>query len=324
MSIHLDRVHRFNTADPGELTRALQQFESNVEAALRGIDVSAGLTAPVALSDLDTTGATTGNLVTFNGTAWIPQAPAAPTAVNTTPTRAHDTSLSPLALWQLDGTPFADSIGGLTLNVSSSSHGINRIAPGLKGFRFNNTLNFVRGGHDASLALTGAMSFEAILRVDCASVSDNECLIAFADGGFPGDGSSNCLYRLLLAMNNTDTSSPLGIIWEQENGAGKAMSRYNSTGYSVPTGQTCHLAVTRSAASAGQQTLKVYINAVLMDTFTTLAACDGGSASRLSIGKKAHNTSAFLADLCSMASVKLFNTELSAANVLAEYTYVVN
>lgn len=242
-------------------------------------------------------------------------------APSTAPVRAHDTSLSPVALWQLDANPVVDSIGARNLTITGAYVPVCDLAYGLKGWRFGGSNILVRDIADAAFNLTAAMSVEMILRADSASATDGT-LITFSSGGVTGDGTTNCNFRLVLAAKaGSGGTGPLGIYWQQENGNGGTNSEFRSTTFSVPTGQPFHLAVTRSTASGGSQTIKIYINAVLVASSTVLTTT-GGSASRLCIGQKAYNNGNFPLDNVVIASMKLFNSELSAANVLAEYNYV--
>jgi hypothetical protein len=104
----------------------------------------------------------------------------------------HDTTHSPIALWQLNGS-LADSSGnGHNLSVLAGTERYCELWPDLRGFHFDGVTRLGIGSFVSALGVTGALTLECILLMASRTLQTNA---RFFDHSAAGETSAtNALY----------------------------------------------------------------------------------------------------------------------------------
>ncbi len=228
--------------------------------------------------------------------------------------RALTTRYSPVALWKLNGDLLDSSGNNLSLTLHTGTARYIYVAPQLQGFAFDGGSILYRNATDAALQIDGAMTFEAII-----SVTVLNALGGLISCGATGETlNDNNLFRISTAIVISGVQIP-SMYWE--NGAGVDFTSTIPTAC-IPTLMPFHIAITRSAPSAGNVTTKVYLDGDLYGSVTSAAPAKAASANtqKVSIGGDWYSgAGTFLTG--PVASVKLIAAELSDAAVYAESEY---
>ena len=211
----------------------------------------------------------------------------------------HNTSFSPVGLWQFDGNLNDSSGNGFTLSVFSGTERYATLLPGLKGVLLIDS-SLEKATYASALAITGNLTIECFLSLPYYSSSTAKWLIGHEDSGeTPAD---NCLYsiQMLTATNR------LGFF--SESGSGVDAS-YELTDVLPPT-TLCHFAMTRIS-----NVIRFYVNGRPFGSPSgTLTPPTDGTDGRFSIGSRSLN-----APDCTLASLKILNVGLSASQIAGEY-----
>lgn len=214
------------------------------------------------------------------------------------PVQYHDTTHSPLGLWQFSGGLTDSSGNGRTLTVESGTSRFTEIFPGVQGAFLDGSTTLIFNTADAALRLTGDMTIECLLQL--SEYTTDRYVVSH---GAAGETSAD---NVQYSINVLDNAGEFG--YYQESGSGVDAGVQMAT-LRPPINQLCHLAVTRIS-----QVVRVYLDGVLKATSATLTVPDGGSNGRFRIGS-ADN----FAPICALASVKLIGSGLTTDQVKAEY-----
>lgn len=216
--------------------------------------------------------------------------------------RAHDSSYSPVAMYQLDGN-MNDSIGSNHFSVTAGTE-LYGYCKGLKGFAFNGSTTIA--GSTASPALYGDMTAECLLNV--ARVHTVQQRIFHESGASNSElASQNSLWALdVTATNNALQHS-------SEYNAGS--NNIYLTTMSVPVGEIVHLAMVRASDQ-----VSLYMNGILAaGPSSTLNTPTSGENAHMEFGGATGATAVYLVGW--MASVKIIASALTADQVLREANY---
>jgi len=230
----------------------------------------------------------------------------------------HDTSLSPVGLWQLNKS-LIEVVSGLSLTLDGGTIQYAQIRPSAWGFAFNGNTQLQRSTRDAALARTGALSCSMLLHIpDYPSALFTLLSMGSSDFNAP---ATNCLYRLSVDTN-------LNLVYQSDSGSGPTTytGTFSSSDATLPLGVLFHLGFTRSADNAGTQTIKMYLQGTQVGSSITNATTPTGGTQttgdpvRFGIsGKLANNSSDRIPKGVIMLSPKIYPAELSAADMKAEY-----
>lgn len=221
----------------------------------------------------------------------------------------HDTTYSPVGLWQLDGDLTDSSGNDYDLTVGSGTEQYAPLSSSLNGFHFDGATYLVHNVEVAGLRLTGDMTIECLVKwlVDRPGYGVNNTttspsLVAHGTGG--ETEATNTVYAF------GPHPSTGGLTWVSESGAG-SNAQY-SADVEVPTGVWHHMAAVRDS-----NVVSFYMDGALLGSSSTLTTPSGGASGRFVLGALANGSSEN--PTCVMASVKLIGSALTAAQVKAEY-----
>lgn len=222
--------------------------------------------------------------------------------------RQHDTTHSPLGLWQLDGDMTDSSGNGYDLAIDTGTELYAPISDTLQGFRFDGATGLIYDVAEAALQITGDMTIEMLVSwlIDPPGFGVNTTLTGpyLAAHGVPGEsGGDNNMYSLKARPGG-------GIGWLTESGSGT--NAVYDIDCEIPTYLLHHLAAVRES-----NVVSMYIDGGLVGTSSTLAAPSGGTSGRFVLGSIGggggeHPT-------CIMGSVKLIGSALTAEQIEDEY-----
>lgn len=226
----------------------------------------------------------------------------------------HDTTYNPVGLWQLSGSlvDIGSKVTHLTIGAGTQRHA--NMGPGLRGFQFDGSTFLVNTASlPASMCLTGSATVEMLAIIEPGSTSQTLFLIA----GLTGDstGQENYLFQLTVGA-----AGELSYFAEQDVGTNISFA---TTGSCVPFNELCHIAMTRD----GSNVVRFYVNGSLLEASTALAQANTGSSgpstARVLIGTETAGSFSTIgttpANKTSIASIKLVDRELNAAEIAAEY-----
>lgn len=214
----------------------------------------------------------------------------------------HDTTHSPVALYQFNGDMLDSSGNGLHLSKFTGLERYTWLAPGLRCFFFDGETSLRRPGNDALLTITGALTIELIFLYTPSTFTGT--FLSFGGGAVPARPATNVLYELIF---------DLIISWQRSTSSGAIF--FNSTA-ATPDFLPIHYAVTRS--SGASQIVKFYVNGDLVDTSGSLLAPTGGTSSRLWVGSDDNPLVTFDFMVWSMASLKIIPSELTKHEIKQE------
>ncbi len=219
----------------------------------------------------------------------------------------HDTTHSPVGLWQLQGSLADTSGSGYTATVDAGTMLYAGIAPGLIGAKLDGTLRLALGGTGANaLRITGAITIEMLVRLT-APVTDNLPLFSYTAGVDDSSSTFNYLYDLRVRTSRCPK-------WFHEFGTGSDAS-YELTDLALPAKRFFHLAATRDANNVVQ----FYVDGRAFGAPSSgLSAATGGSLSQLWLGGSGGIVPSFSTP-CNVASLKIVPSALTAAQIQAEF-----
>jgi hypothetical protein len=222
--------------------------------------------------------------------------------------RLHDTTHSPIGLWQLQGDLTDSSGNGYTLSLAAGTEQYVPISDTVQGHLFNGATYLRYNTAEAALQLTGDMTIELLVEwlVDRPGIGVNTGAIGPALVCHGGNGET-------LATNNLYTLGPRpggGLRWLSESGSG-SNAIYDLTG-TMPAHVLHHLAAVRSS-----NVVTFYWNGAPIGTSGTLTTPAGGTSGRLCLGNIFDGATE--EPTCTMASVKIIGSALTASQVQAEY-----
>lgn len=198
----------------------------------------------------------------------------APKPIGTTTTsykyaKPHDTTYSPIALFQFNGNINDSSGNNRHLTVNTGTEAYSEVSPTLQGIKFN---NLKLTSTNAAFRLSGDMTIEFIMNMNPDNASD--WAMIFSCSGAGEGQAENFLYSLYTrtpTQNRFFTS-----LWEY--GAGVNV-QFDNTGI-VPYYQTIHIAYVREA-----NVVSIYVNGQLYgNTSGTLLPPDGGTNTSFWVG----------------------------------------
>lgn len=221
----------------------------------------------------------------------------------------HDTTHSPVALWNFDQS-LADSSGnGLTLSVASGDERYAPIGGGKHGFFFDqNTRVTTASSSPPALEITGDLTIEMLIApADLDDGAGYASIIRYAPTGARSNDTENNLYTLYTV---TGAASHYLAYYAQTTG-GTAITHSDAGACLPPFSQVYHLAMVRSSNE-----VTFYLDgAAIGATSSGLSAPVDGSASELHIGATQTPSQYFNGVI---ASVKICDTALTAAQILDE------
>lgn len=214
----------------------------------------------------------------------------------------HDTTFSPIGLWQLSGS-LTDTGSGATALTANSVTQYAELWPALKGWDGLGGNGFHSTAvSPAALALTGDMTIEAFVRSpdNLRGLGSKRSIICF-DTNAGGSSVSNILYSIGISTGGFPE-------WIQQHGS-NVSDTYTLTTDIFPSG-LFHLAVTRTS-----DVIQMYVNGVPLGAASgTLTTATGGSGSSFRFGTQGGAPLAV-----ALASLKVIGSALTAAQVKAEY-----
>jgi hypothetical protein len=216
------------------------------------------------------------------------------------PVQLHDTTFSPVGLWQFQNDLTDSSGNGFSLTVETGSERYTDIFPGVRGFKFNDLTGLIYNVAEATLAITGDFTIEMLLNLQAYTSLRN--LVSHAGTFGSGASADNAFY----CMQVLDSTGEFGYLQESGSGADSAVT-YSTT--RPPLNNLCHLALTRIS-----QVIRLYIDGVLIATSGTLTTPDGGTSGRFRVGVSTQR-----APDCDVASLKLIASGLSGTDIVSEY-----
>jgi hypothetical protein len=217
----------------------------------------------------------------------------------------HNTSLSPIALWQLQGDDASPEVLAVTDTAGDAGGPYNLTKNGTTQLgmghapQFQGWVNVTERltSTDTDLNLTGAMTFAII-----ATPHNTATGIIAGWGGNDDTEANNYTWRMAFVSNSLQ--------YFHEQGAGGDVV-FGGTNSGIVVGQPQHVAFTRDSAGTG---LKMFINGTLVESTTLANAPTGGGSGNFFMGEDQDGTSPFVG---SLVSGILFDSELSEAQVLS-------
>lgn len=215
----------------------------------------------------------------------------------------HNLAYDPVGLWQFNETLNDTSGNGFNLTVEVGTERYTDIYPGVRGVQLIGN-KLIYNTFTSTLAITGDVTLEAVLYLATYASANTVLITSHGDAG--ETQAANYMYFYAL---NTDSS--LSMI--SENGAGTNATHTITDG---PGLGLCHMAVTRAS-----NVIQFYLNGRAYGSpSSTLTTPDGGTTGRFRVGGPDAN---IFGPEGAMASLKVCNIALSAAQVAAEYNLTV-
>lgn len=215
------------------------------------------------------------------------------------PVRYHDTTHSPVGLWNFNGNMNDSSGNSFTLTVSTGTERYSEVLPGLTGFYFDGSTTIFRNAAESTLQITGDYTIEMLLLVP--PTVQNAVFVSMGDSG--ATSTSNYLFEILT--NNTFSLSNFS-----ESGT-KSGSTFSRPLASITYNQPCHLAMTKTS-----NVIQFYLNGAVIGTSGAQTATSGGSLDKLRVGGDAAAPSL----VGCVASLKIVASALNATQIAAEYS----
>lgn len=221
----------------------------------------------------------------------------------------HDTTYSPVGLWQFNGNLNDSSGNGFNLTADAGTPLFGQLAPGLPGVFLSSTRLKAAASANA-LRITGDVTVEllAMLLADnTGAMPTSAPLVSFTGGQDDTTSTLNYLYQLAFDPGRL-------LYWFHEHGTG-VNDTYQLTSLALPPlRQLFHLAATRTA-----NVVQFYVNGrAFGPPSSALTAPTDASLSQLWVGGQG-GTIPTLAPDCALASLKIVAGALTAAQVKAEF-----
>lgn len=207
--------------------------------------------------------------------------------------RWHDTTNSPLALYQLDGTNrLTDSSGNAkTLTESITAED----GPGY----LLNTRSLSDGRLsrvDSSFQILGAVTIAALVRLDKPAISSAAIAMCAGSGEIE---ANNITWELAVDGQN--------LRWIHEHGSG--VNDTLSSTYNLGIGEWYHICGSRDSAGT---TVNLYLNGSNVGSSSSLTAPSGGTGSNLSIMDHPDGGFRFAQPIASLA---IYSSELTPSQI---------
>lgn len=231
--------------------------------------------------------------------------------------RHYDLTHSPVALWKLDGNLNDSSGNGLTLSVRTGTARYAEVVPGVYGFYSDGSTILYRASADALLQIDNAITIQAIVKLHSYQTANTHgflCMCASAGESL----ETNYLYWITA----TQPTGYWNLLWEY-GVAGTNSGAHPMTPFRI--GDSHVICFTRSARDGSSNcTAKFYIDGVLMATTASVpGAQKAGAANTQQFGLLGDwQSPSQPIGACSIASVKIIASELTADQVLSESNYV--
>jgi hypothetical protein len=220
-----------------------------------------------------------------------------------TPTKGKARALglehSPVGLWKLDEDLSDDSGNFFDLSVDTGTELYTEMLPRLRGLFATGTGAFTVGSYQAALGMTGDMTLQFIFSSSVLITSSIQMILHHSNNS-EAEGD-NLLYSMRLLTSNE-------MQYFAEQGAGTDIQYSN--GIALAPGAPTLVQLVRSSNE-----VSFYLNGQLKGaTSSGLSAPTGGTTGFFYLGNNSGT-----AWFGTLASVKLVNSALSAADLVAEY-----
>ncbi len=220
--------------------------------------------------------------------------------------RQHDTTHSPVGLWQLDGGLTDSSGNGFTLTVEAGTERYAQLPGGIQGFFFDAATNLVRSAAEATLLILGDMTIECLCEwIDSpppTAPNFNTVIVSHVGTHGSSTEANNAVYRLGAAPTP-------GLRYFAESGAGSSILHDSVDGVAQ---SLQHLAMVRSSDE-----ITFYVNGgAIAATSSGLATPTGGGSGRFRLGASEGLNVPVKAVI---SSVKLIASALTAQQIADEY-----
>ncbi len=222
--------------------------------------------------------------------------------------RQHDTTHSPVGLWQLDGDLTDSSGSGYTLTVENGTERYSNLPGGkIQGAIFDGSTNLIYNVAEATLRILGDMTIECLIEwLDASpgiSPNSNTRIASHVGTGGSGNSVDNQLFSFGPA------SGAPGFRYFAEFGSGSNIDF--STTDSAPQSLQ-HLAMVRESND-----ITYYVNGqAISPSSSGLSAPTDGSSGRFRIGA---NNALLVPVVAVVATVKLVASALTAQEIANEY-----
>lgn len=221
----------------------------------------------------------------------------------------HDTTHSPVGLWQFNGTLADTSGNGYDLSVDTGTVTYAAMVPGLVGVRLS-SLRLKAALAANLLRITGNVTVEVLCQLEADTVGSavgTNAFISFTGG--QDDSSSTLNYLYHLAFNQGRLPQ-----WFSEHGTGVNDVHTITDQALPPLGQLFHFAAVRAF-----NIVQLYVNGrPFGPPSSVLTEPTDGSASQLWVGGSGGTSPVLCSDRV-IASLKIIPAALSAAQVKAEF-----
>ncbi len=221
----------------------------------------------------------------------------------------HDTTHSPVGLWQFQGSLADTSGNSFDLSVSAGTETYSAMVPNLRGVKLDGTLRLERA-FTSALAITGDLTIEALVLLSGSTdtVANVSQIIAHTYGTNDTLEAYNYIYDLRFL------SASRVLTFLSEHGLGGADDTTTSVQAYPVRGQIFHLAVTRAS-----NVISFYCNGRLLAASSALPTPTGGSSGRLYVGGQGGPDAPLFSSPMLLASLKIIPSGLTIAQVQAEY-----
>lgn len=236
------------------------------------------------------------------------------------PIRSWDNAYSPVGNWPLDGNDTASgesrltdvSGNGFNLALEAGVEQFAMMAFGQQGFFFDGASNLVRTAATPALAITGAMTI-MMLVVTFDDLPSS--IVGLCGHGAIGETlADNLCYSIL----QSSTSRTFFTLQEHDGGINDGTSQ--QPWFTAGTGLHV-IGYRKSAPSAGQQRVQVFLDGHKWGAEATITATNGGTNGRFRLGRAGDVAGNFWTGI--MGATVLYNQELTDAQVLERYNYAV-
>ena len=223
----------------------------------------------------------------------------------------HDTTHTPVALWNFDGNLDDSSGNSITLGVGPG--GTERYAPiggGKRGFFFDQgTYLTTVSSSPAALEIVGDMTIEMLIAPASLDHGGYASIIRYTK---PTSGRVNSTHNNLYTLYTvTDGGANYLAYYAEKDGGPTGISHLDASSVLPAYSQIFHFAMVRASNE-----VSFYVDgAQLGSTSSGLAAPNGGSASELYVGSTSTPDKYFNGVI---ASLKICNTALTADQILDE------
>jgi hypothetical protein len=221
----------------------------------------------------------------------------------------HDTTYSPVGLWQFNGSLADTSGNAYDFSVDTGTPLYGQLAPNVPGV-FLSACRLKAAVAANLLRILGNATIEFLLLPladNTGAMPTSAPLVSFTGGQDDISSASNYLYQVAFDPGRL-------LYWFSEHGTG-VNDTYQITAQALPPlRQLMHIAATRTA-----DVIQFYVNGRAFGApSSALTTPTGGSTAQLWVGGQG-GTAPTLAPDCGLASLKIIASALTAAQVKAEF-----